>query len=119
MAEFTNKRFKELAGLLTEQADFHDDMDKGLDSLRAGDAQDDDDLPSNLTTVGELKAMLAKYPDDMHVGFEHEFGTLSKVGAYAMKDQYYKPTEYGGDWHSDNRADEASGPHDVVAIIPG
>ena len=97
--------------IFDEQQDFDDGV--GPTSGR--------ELPDDVLTVGKLKAMLAKYPDDMPVGTMHEFGIMSKSEVELSKDRYYKASTYGGDWHWETTVDhesdgEAIGPMDIVTI---
>lgn len=125
MTNFTNERFKKLAGLLKEQADFGDDEDEWTQSqMSVGEEESDpisDSLPEDLTTVGDLKALLSQFPDDMPVGISHEFGSMSKIHVQVDKKQYYKASTYGGDWHDDDRGlgVDGVGPVDIVMIEPG
>jgi len=53
---------------------------------------------SKTMTVGRLKQILSKHPDEMPVAFSHEIGTLDITSVETLEDQVFQPREWGGDW---------------------
>ena len=109
MTDFSTDRFRKLAGLLKEQSGDDKEMDDEFEAVsqRERDAEDElgrsigddhSEVPEGVMTVGELKKVLVGLSDDTLVAGLHEFGTINP-NVNKSDDMYYKPEDYGGDWH--------------------
>tara|TARA_R110001606_G_scaffold54047_1_gene132744 strand:- start:762 stop:1136 length:375 start_codon:yes stop_codon:yes gene_type:complete len=75
-------------------------------------------LPENIMTVAKMMEILKGLPGEMPVAYWHEFGVMNvKDVEVSYNDRFYKPEDYGGDWHD---GDNVPGPefrlYDILII---